>query len=114
MNHDTPPNKRTGWLSLGVIVAGPFMYGLSPEAIGSLFAVSAGLLIYVATGPLMSPLKEMTPIRGLSAVAAGATAALLLVLSPLHDHDHADHDHDHGPGSFVPDEGIHDDETHEF
>lgn len=99
---------------LGVIVAGPFMYGLSPEAIGSLFAVSAGLLIYVATGPLMSPLKEMTPIRGLSAVAAGATAALLLVLSPLHDHDHADHDHDHGPGSFVPDEGIHDDETHEF
>ncbi len=74
---------------LGVIVAGPFMYGLEPETIGSLFAVSAGLLIFVATGPLMAPLKEMQPVRGLSAVALGAAAALLLVMLPVHHDDHS-------------------------
>lgn len=97
---------------LGVIVAGPFMYGLDTEAIGSLFAVSAGLLIFVATGPLMSPLKEMTPVRGLGAVAAGATAAILLVMAPIRTHDHSGHDDDLAPGSFIPGQGMHDDETH--
>lgn len=97
---------------LGVIVAGPFMYGLDTEAIGSLFAVSAGLLIFVATGPLMSPLKEMTPVRGLGAVAAGATAAILLVMAPIRTHDHSGHDDDLAPGSFLPGQGMHDDETH--
>ena len=43
---------------LGVIVSGPFMYGLGGETIGALFALSAGLLLYVATGPLMKPLKD--------------------------------------------------------
>ncbi|WP_300377069.1 ZIP family metal transporter [Henriciella sp.] len=78
---------------LGVLVSGPFMYGLDEQAIGSLFAVSAGLLIYVATGPLMAPLKEMTPVRGLGAVATGVAVAILLVLAPIggHIHDASDH-----------------------
>lgn len=115
------PNVTAFWFAflaaaattpLGVIVAGPFMYGLDQQAIGSLFAVSAGLLIYVATGPLMAPLKEMAPMRGLGAVAAGAAAAILLVMAPLRGHGHAGHDDDHTPGSFLPGEGMHDDETH--
>lgn len=98
---------------LGVIVAGPFMYGLDEQAIGSLFAVSAGLLIYVATGPLMAPLREMAPVRGLSAVGAGALAALLLAMAPIHRHEHGAHDHD-AEGSYLPGEGMNELETHHF
>ena len=95
---------------LGVIVSGPFMYGLDHDTIGSLFAVSAGLLLFVATGPLMAPLKEMQPVRGLTAIAAGAGAAILLVLAPIHDDGHSD---GHDGGLVVPapghaSEGSHD------
>lgn len=93
---------------LGVIVAGPFMYGLDTQTIGSLFAVSAGLLIYVATGPLMAPLKEMKPVRGLGAVAAGVAAALLLVLVPVHGDSHSVEDGEsvqEMPAPYLPGEG---------
>lgn len=72
---------------LGVIMATPFMYGLTPTVIGSLFAVSAGLLLYVATGPLMEPLNEEPPGRSLLALAAGVTLAVLMALMPLHPHE---------------------------
>ena len=77
---------------LGVIVSGPFMYGLGGETIGALFALSAGLLLYVATGPLMKPLKDTPPGRGLAALAAGVAIAVGLAAVPLpgHDHEHLD------------------------
>lgn len=99
-------NMKAFWLAflaaaattpLGVVVSGPFMYGLSEQTLGALFALSAGLLIFVATGPLMAPLKEMKPVRGLGAVGAGIAAALLLTLAPVHDDEHHGHDEsDHG------------------
>ena len=91
----------------GVLVSGPFMYGLGTEALGALFALSAGLLLFVATGPLMSPLKEVAPTRGFLALASGVVIAVTLLNLPFvsheHDHehigpvahDHGDHDHDH-------------------
>ncbi len=99
---------------IGVLISGPFMMNLGPDAIGALFALSAGLLLYVATGPLMSPLKDLPPARGLAAICSGALIAVILVFAPLpgmdhshdlpgpdarpplhHDHDHHDgHDHD--------------------
>ncbi len=100
---------------LGVLVSGPFLYGLSDDALGGLFAVSAGLLIFVATGPLMAPLKDLPPGRGLASLAAGIGLALILLVSPIsghdhnhigHVHDHSDHDghdhsdHDHGEHNF--------------
>ena len=72
---------------LGVIVSSPFMSVLTPEAIGSLFAVSAGLLLYVATGPLMSPMKAEPPVRSLLAVGAGVVMALGISMLPVHGHD---------------------------
>lgn len=85
----------------GVLVSGPFMFGLGEDVLGSLFALSAGLLLFVATGPLMAPLKEVEPTRGLAALTAGVVIAISLLLAPIpgHDHDHighahADHDHD--------------------
>ncbi|HPF23837.1 MAG TPA: ZIP family metal transporter [Hyphomonas sp.] len=72
---------------LGVILATPFMYGLTPDLIGNLFAVSAGLLLYVATGPLMDPLDEEPASRSLLALGAGVLLAVLMALMPLHPHD---------------------------
>ncbi|WP_084420979.1 ZIP family metal transporter [Henriciella litoralis] len=108
-------NVKSFWLAfvaaaattpLGVIISGPFVYGMGPETIGSLFAVSAGLLIYVATGPLMAPLKDMKPARGLGAIAAGIGAAVILVMAPVHDDDHAglhdDHDTHEMPAPYLP------------
>ena len=90
----------------GVLMSGPFMFGLSEAVLGSLFALSAGLLLFVATGPLMAPLKEVQPTRGFVALISGVAIAIVLLILPLpgHDHDHlghahthADHLHDHDP-----------------
>lgn len=101
---------------LGVIASSPFMYGLEPEAIGALFAISAGLLIYVATGPLMAPLAQMKPARGLIAVAAGAAIAIAMVLAPVHHdgHSHGEEEAEETgtlPLPHSPGEGSHE-ETH--
>jgi len=91
---------------LGVLMSGPVMTLVGPEGLASLFALSAGLLLFVATGPLLGPLREETRPQGLAAVCAGVALALVLVLVPGHTHGdgrpHADHaraglDHAHGP-----------------
>ncbi|MEM9179682.1 MAG: ZIP family metal transporter [Pseudomonadota bacterium] len=91
---------------LGVLVSGPFMFGLGEEVLGSLFALSAGLLLFVATGPLMAPLKEVKPTHGLAALTIGVLIAVSLLLAPIpghdhshggHGHEHHDHDHEHSP-----------------
>lgn len=82
---------------LGALVSGLFLTGLGPEIVAALYALSAGLLIYVATGPLMQPLKEEPPLRGVAALGAGIGIALLLMILPIHGHQHGDghegHDH---------------------
>lgn len=87
---------------LGVLVSGPVMFGLGEAVLGSLFALSAGLLLFVATGPLMAPLKDMKPAKGLAALSVGVAIAIALILLPLPGHDHSDlgdehhhHDHEH-------------------
>ncbi len=78
---------------LGVLAAGPTVALLGASVVNALFALSAGLLLYVATGPLMVPLREEQPARALSALLAGVAIGLLLSSAPLHEgHDHA-HDH---------------------
>ncbi len=83
---------------VGVILSAPFIAGFDADLIGLLFALSAGLLLYVATGPLMSPLSEQTPAKGLGAVTAGAGFAIFLMFAPIPgmDHDHSHDLHDHG------------------
>lgn len=81
----------------GVIASGPFVYTLGPDMIGNLFALSAGLLLYVATGPLMAPLKSQPTMRGLAALGTGIGIALAITLSPLSAHDDDAH---HGAGAI--------------
>ncbi|RIJ23887.1 zinc ABC transporter permease [Henriciella barbarensis] len=93
----------------GALVSAPIMFMLEPELLGALFAMSAGLLLFVATGPLMAPLKETRPARGLGAIAAGVVAAMVIFLAPIHGGHHHDmntvhdDDHDHAPGMDQPD-----------
>ena len=75
---------------------------LGPAFVNSLFALSAGLLLYVATGPLMAPIREEKPIRGLTSLLAGVTVGLLLAASPLHSDEH-----DHGRIVEPPDFSSH-------
>ncbi|MEM9053841.1 MAG: ZIP family metal transporter [Pseudomonadota bacterium] len=87
---------------LGVLISGPFMYSFSEALLGQLFALSAGLLLFVATGPLMAPLRETPPVRGLGALTAGIAIAVTLMLLPIggHDHNHSGHVHDHTGHDF--------------
>lgn len=71
---------------LGVLVSSPFFYSVGPEMTGSLFALSAGLLLYVATGPLMAPLRTEPPLRGAIALGLGVIFAVGLTYSPLNGH----------------------------
>tara|TARA_R110000787_G_scaffold58218_13_gene132840 strand:- start:25205 stop:26008 length:804 start_codon:yes stop_codon:yes gene_type:complete len=90
---------------LGVIASAPFMYGLGPETIGNLFAISAGLLLYVATGPLMEPLKEEPPLRSFLSLGAGVAVAVSIASLPFHRHSHALDEapfHSHDPAHIHP------------
>lgn len=72
---------------LGVLLSGPFVYNLGDTMSGNLFAISAGLLLFVATGPLMAPLHESRPRRShLWALGAGVFVALCISLIPLAGH----------------------------
>ena len=87
---------------LGVLVSGPFMFSANDATLGTLFAISAGLLIFVATGPLMAPLRETAPAKGLGSVLAGVALAATLMTLPFvhhdHDHGHSGHSHDFRDG----------------
>ncbi len=83
---------------LGALVSGLFVSGLGAGTITALYAISAGLLIYVATGPMMEPLKEVSPVRAIGSLGAGVVFALAILVLPIHQHgvfDNHDHDHDH-------------------
>ena len=96
---------------LGALVSSLFVNGLGAETITALYALSAGLLIYVATGPMMEPLKEASPVRAMGSLGAGVVFALAVLALPIHDHgvlDNHGHGHDHTeidfrtPGTLAP------------
>lgn len=88
---------------LGALVSGLFVSGLGTDMIAALYAISAGLLIFVATGPMMEPLKEVSPARAVGALGAGVAFALAVLALPIHSHgalDNHDHHHDHAGIDF--------------
>ncbi|NBC21535.1 MAG: ZIP family metal transporter [Alphaproteobacteria bacterium] len=94
---------------LGVVLSSPVMSMLGDERIGQLYALSAGLLLYVATGPLLAPARDEPPFRGLGAIATGVAAAIALIAIPLphggHGHGPVEshRHHDHGAHPEAPD-----------
>lgn len=81
---------------LGTIVAFPFVNGLEGNTLTLLFSLSAGLLLFVSTGPLMSHMHEEKPIRSIPAMMFGVCLALIIASVSL-PHGTEDHDHDHAP-----------------
>jgi len=63
---------------LGVILADPVVASSGSDSLSNLFALSVGLLIYIATGPLMAPLREAGSGRHVMAFMTGLLAAVLL------------------------------------
>lgn len=90
---------------LGVVVSGPFIHALGEGILDQLFALSAGLLLFVATGPLMAPTREQPARRGLAAIGGGVAIALAIVHAPIHvGHVHVGpghHHHDHDRPGFA-------------
>jgi zinc and cadmium transporter len=88
---------------LGALVSGLFVNSLGAETITLLYAVSAGLLIYVATGPMMEPLSETSPVRAMGALGVGVVFALAILSLPIHDEgvldNHGD-GHDHAVAAY--------------
>ena len=90
----------------GVVASGPFIYLMSEQMIGNLFAISAGLLLFVATGPLMAPLRHERPKRSLPALGIGVVIAVIISLSPLTGHDdHQDHGASDSSGAVLAQSG---------
>lgn len=87
---------------LGVLAAGPFVASFDPDLIAILFAISAGLLLYVATGPLLAPLKDTPPARGFIALGTGVVIAIGLMSMEFGSHSHGGHDHHHHAGHHHP------------
>lgn len=77
---------------LGVVLASPMIGVIGLDAVNLGFAASVGLIFYVATGPLLAPLRQLSSRRSLVALLAGVLLGSSLILSPLHErHDHDDH-----------------------
>ena len=71
---------------LGAALSLPVVHLVAETLRPGLLALSAGLLLYVATGPLLSPLRESPQLRGLVALGVGLVAGLVLLRLPLHAH----------------------------
>jgi len=98
---------------LGAAVSSSVIALLGPELVPALFALSAGLLLYVALGALLAPLYS--PDRhdegGLGALGAGVAAGVILLVAPLpHTHGGVDHE-GHAVHAHAHDQAGH--ETHQ-
>lgn len=84
---------------LGTLVALPLTYSVGADGLSLMFAVSAGLLLFVSTGPLMAHMKEERPIRSIPALAFGVLLAVIIANFGIsHGHlqeedSHAGHEH---------------------
>lgn len=89
---------------LGAALSLPVVHLVAETLRPGLLALSAGLLLYIATGPLLAPLRESPQARGLGALGVGLAAGLLLLRLPLHAHtidtgDTGPHAHVHDASS---------------
>ena len=84
---------------LGAFASAPLIALAGAEIVPIVFAVSAGLLVYIATGPLLAPLRTQPRRQGLASLGAGVVGASLLLMAPL-PHGGGDHGHGHVHAHF--------------
>ena len=78
-------------MPLGTVAAIPITSTASEDMLSLLFAMSAGLLLFVSTGPLMAHMREERPARALPALAFGVVLALIIASGHLPHGDVHDH-----------------------
>ncbi len=86
---------------LGAAVAYPFVSSINEATLGDLFALAAGLLLYVGAGHLLPHVERERSRLATPVAALGALVGVAMTLT----HSHGDHGHAHG--------GAHDHSTHE-
>jgi ZIP family zinc transporter len=75
-----------GTAALGQFTAAPLLSVMGPGGVSALFALSAGLLLYVATGPLLAHGSGLPRLRG--GLALGSGVALAALISTVVPHQH--------------------------
>lgn len=89
---------------LGAVLSQPVVSQLTPDVLGNVFALVAGLLLYVGAGHLLPHVEREPAIKALPALGLGAVVAIgaMQLNHGAHDHahgEHADHtDHDDHAG----------------
>jgi zinc and cadmium transporter len=78
----------------GAAISAPVLSALGSDTTGALYAVSAGLLAFMALGPMLQPFRDRPSGQGFAALALGGVLALGFHALPLGTHAH-DHDHAH-------------------
>jgi len=85
----------------GAIAAFPVIQSVDAEDLNMLFALSAGLLLFVSTGPLMAHMHEERPVRSIPALVTGVVIALAIAaISVPHLHSVEDHSSTHAHPPF--------------
>lgn len=86
---------------LGTLVAIPLTNQVQPADLSVMFAISAGLLLFVSTGPLMAHMHEDKPARTLPALAVGVIIALVVAQTHFAGGHHDGHGHDKHSNAIV-------------
>lgn len=79
---------------LGAAAAQPLVSGLPGAALGDVFALVAGLLLYVGAGHLLPHVEREPARKALPALAVGALVAIGAERLHADGHDHHNHNHD--------------------
>jgi ZIP family zinc transporter len=88
---------------LGVVLSSPVIQLIGIDMLGLCFAASVGLVLYVATGPLLAPMRHLPPRSGLMALLSGVAIGLVLLSSPLHQGHRVPGDAAAGPDHHLRD-----------
>lgn len=73
---------------MGAFISAPVAHLLDKSILGIPFALSGGLLLYVATGPLASSVKTEPAVRSLPSLAIGVLIAFAFTSVHAHDDEH--------------------------
>lgn len=80
---------------IGTLISAPIAHLVDDSLLGIPFALSGGLLLYVATGPLVTSIKTESALKSLPALATGIIIAFALTSVHVHGHEQTSAKHNH-------------------
>ncbi len=95
----------------GAILATPYVAKIGDAQLAALFALAAGILLYLGTVRLLPHAEKVSLARGVPALLLGAAMAAGALLFHDHDHGHGGHDHAAHGEAHGHDHDAHDDHS---